>query len=250
MTVAQNRLAEWREEIVQALEQAQGTNRRYDEEFFTAILDILDERSPILPKDHPYTRVIVDIQARIASSGLESEETNQNDDLSPNAELISLSIAALLGGPEEKMTHARYLADLSAGTVEEGLKALIQTIKLALFGADLEQLGQNLTGLYRRAWETIVLGVKRAGIDLRLLSMIAQNTLAVFGPAAEKRDEWRNTLVQLKSQAVENDLDSLVALLDAVLGLLDADGNPAGLGVNLVGHYAETWRVIIEHLPS
>jgi hypothetical protein len=51
-------------------------------------------------------------------------------------------------------------------------------IQLALFGADLSQLGQNLSGVYRQAWERIVLGVEAGGFDPRLIEMIVQQTLA------------------------------------------------------------------------
>ena len=52
----------------------------------------------------------------------------------------------------------------------------------------------------------------------------------------------------MKSQAVEGDAQELVALLDAVIGLLDAGGNPDGLGTNLKGIYARTWQAIVEQL--
>src|SRR5439155_26899434 len=59
------------------------------------------------------------------------------DALPFEAELIPRSIAALLGGPQEKMAHAQYLVTLSASTTDEELKALLNTIQLALFGSDL-----------------------------------------------------------------------------------------------------------------
>ena len=40
----------------------------------------------------------------------------------------------------------------------------------------------------------------------------------------------------------------MAALLDAVIGLLDASGNPAGLGERLKGIYAKTWQTIMEGL--
>ena len=42
----------------------------------------------------------------------------------------------------------------------------------------------------------------------------------------------------------------MVALLDAVIGLLDAGGNPAGLGEGLQGIYAQTWQGIVQGLPN
>jgi len=73
-----------------------------------------------------------------------------------DAQLVSSSVKALQGGQEEKVEHAWYLATLSAQTTDEELKALVNTIQMALFGSDLSQLGQNLKGAYRQAWEAIL----------------------------------------------------------------------------------------------
>jgi hypothetical protein len=80
-----------------------------------------------------------------------------------DAELVPRSITALLGGPQEKMTHVQFLTTLAARTTDEELKALINTIQLALFGSDLAQLGQDLKGVYRQTWEDIVAGVETTG---------------------------------------------------------------------------------------
>ena len=84
------------------------------------------------------------------------------------------------------MAHVQYLSAMSAQTTDEGLKALLQVIQLGLFGSDLSQLGQNLDGVYRVAWEVIVMGVETRGIYPRLFEMIIQNTLAVLEPAADQ----------------------------------------------------------------
>jgi hypothetical protein len=42
----------------------------------------------------------------------------------------------------------------------------------------------------------------------------------------------------------------LIALLDAVVGLLDAGGNAGGLGADLAGDYAQVWRELIEALEK
>ncbi|MFL5658565.1 MAG: tetratricopeptide repeat protein [Ktedonobacteraceae bacterium] len=82
-----------------------------------------------------------------------------------DAQLVPRSVKALLGGPQERMEHAQYLATLSAQTTNEGLKALINTIQLALFGSDLSQLGQNLNGVYRQVWEAILAGIEKGGMS-------------------------------------------------------------------------------------
>ena len=252
MTTMHERRAEWREAIVNALQDAQqhGTDWQIEVEFFTAVLAILDGNAAALPYDHPYSPALAQIQEGIAAGGLEDDETSQDDALPFDAELIPRSIAALLGGPQEKMAHGQYLTAMGAQTTDEALKALLQVIQLGLFGSNLSQLGQNLSGVYRQAWEAIVIGVESGGVDPHLFEMIIQNTLAVLGPAADKRSEWREALTQIRSQATEGDTQELVALLDEVIGLLDAGGNQDGLGMNLKGAYARTWQAIVENLPS
>ena len=78
-------------------------------------------------------------------------------------ELIVRSIRALLGSPQEKMAHAQYLAMQAAQTNDEGLKALIEVIQLALFGGEIGKLGGSLQGVYQEAWRAIVEGVEGEG---------------------------------------------------------------------------------------
>jgi hypothetical protein len=174
----------------------------------------------------------------------------QQEALPFDAELIPRSIAALLGGPQEKMAHAQYLVTLSASTTDEDLKALLNTIQLALFGSDLSPLGQNLSGVYRQAWQAIVVGVETEGIDPGLFDMLVATTVAVLGPAQEQRDQWREGLMQMKDQAAAQGVEQLVALLEAIIGLLEAQGDPAGLGNGLRGIYARTWQNIVARLTE
>ena len=109
-------------------------------------------------------------------------------------------------------------------------------------------MGQNLSGVYREAWEAIVVGVESGGVDPRLFEMIVQNTLAVLGPAADKKNDWRERLKQIRSQGMERGVQDLVVLIDAVIGLLEGGGNPDGLGMSLKGVHARTWQAIIEQL--
>ncbi len=250
MTTELDRHAEWREVIANALQDAQqgGTDWHIEVEFFTAILAILDEEASVLPGNHPYAPALTQIQEGIAAGGLENNEMPQDDELPFDAELINRSIAALLGGPQEKMAHGQYLTAMGTQTTDEQLKSLLQVIQLGLFGSDLSHLGENLSGVYRQAWEAIVIGVESGGVDPRLFNMIVQNTLAVLGPTTEKRCEWRENLIQLKGQATEGGAPDFVALLDAILGLMDAGGNPKELGTNLTGVYAQIWQTVVERL--
>jgi len=73
--------------------------------------------------------------------------------------LISRSIAALLGGSQEKMAHAHYLTSLLAQNEDEQLKALVNAIQLAMFGGDVSKLGEGLTGVYKVSWDIIVASI-------------------------------------------------------------------------------------------
>jgi tetratricopeptide (TPR) repeat protein len=174
----------------------------------------------------------------------------EEDALPFDAELIPRSIAALLGGPQKKMEHVQYLNMLASQATDEDLKALIAVIQLALFEKDLSQLGRNLKGVYQQAWEAIVVGVESGGVDPRVFDAIIHNTLAVLGPASHQRSEWRNNLVELRNQSTAMGDRNMAALLDAVIGLLDAGGNPGGLGVGLKGIYARTWQEVVGKLGS
>src|SRR5205823_3694453 len=129
----------------------------------------------------------------------------QEVDLPFDAELLSRSIAALLGSPQAKMEHMQYLAAMANGTTDADLKALINTIQLALFSKDLSQFGRDLKGVYRQAWEGIVATVEAGGVDPDTFNIIINNTLAVLGPASNRRGEWRNNLIQVRNSATARD---------------------------------------------
>ncbi|MGH2494658.1 MAG: hypothetical protein ACRDIV_08120, partial [Ktedonobacteraceae bacterium] len=174
----------------------------------------------------------------------------EKEDLPFDAELIVSSVMALLGSPQEKMGHAQSLMAQAAQTSDEELKALLTVIQLALFSSDLSQLGRDLQGVYRQAWETIAASVEAGGVDPRLFEAVVRNTLAVLGPASNQRVEWRNSLVDLRNQAMAHGDRNMAALLEAAIGLLDAGGNPAGLGEGLQGIYSRTWQRIIQGLAG
>src|SRR5947209_7920938 len=147
-------------------------------------------------------------QLAAAQEGEDAEE----EDLPFDAELISRSIAALMGGPQEKMAHAQYLMAQAAQTEDEELKALLNVIQLSLFSKDFSQLGRDLHGVYRQAWEGIAATVEAGGVDPRLFKAIVGSTLAVLGPATNQRGEWRDNLVKLRNQATGQGDRNMVAL--------------------------------------
>jgi hypothetical protein len=166
-----------------------------------------------------------------------------------DAKLIPRSIAALLGSPQEKMALVQYLVTLSSQTTDAELKVLLNGIQVALFGGDLSQPGQHLSGVYLQAWEAFIVGVETEGVDPHIFDMLVRDTTTVLGPAKEQQDEWRENLIQMKEQAAAQGVMQLVALLEAIIGLLDAAGNPSGLGTGLTGIFAGTWHTIVAHLP-
>ena len=184
------------------------------------------------------------------AEAFEQLAAEQAESLPFDKELISRSIAALLGSPQEKMAHMQYLTEQMTQTTDKQLIALLQVIQLALYSRDLSQLGRDLQGVYQQAWEVITVSVEAGGVDPGTFNILINNTLAVLGPAASQRSEWRESLVEMRNQATVQGGRNMVALLDDVIRLLDAGGNPAGLGQNLKGIYAQTWQAIVRQLPS
>jgi hypothetical protein len=88
-------------------------------------------------------------------------QLEQPPDLPFDPEIITHSIAALRGGPQEKMTHAQYLTSLAGQSDDAQLQALVKTIQTALFGGNLHSLGSDLAGVYAQAWAAIVAGIQQ-----------------------------------------------------------------------------------------
>jgi tetratricopeptide (TPR) repeat protein len=164
-------------------------------------------------------------------------------------ELIPRTVGALRGSSQDKVAHMSYLAGLAARTTDGALRALIGEIQMALVGGDLRALGGSLTGIYRQVWQAIVLAVAGVGLD-EMLQIAVHNTLAVLGPAAGQRDEWRENLASLRNSATEAGDTGFVALINAISALLDAGGNPAGLGRGLSGPHAAAWKAILDGLSA
>jgi hypothetical protein len=88
-------------------------------------------------------------------------QLEQPPDLPFDPEIIPRSIAALRGGPQEKMAHAQYLTSLATQSGDAQLQALVNTIQTALFGGNLDSLGHDLEGVYAQAWAAIVAGIQQ-----------------------------------------------------------------------------------------
>jgi hypothetical protein len=99
------------------------------------------------------------IEPTFASLLTQADETSWPFD----PELIPKSIAALLGVPQEKFAYYQYLITLVAQTTDAQFQLFLTTIQQALVGVEPSQLGQDLTGRYRDAWEHILKGLEPDG---------------------------------------------------------------------------------------
>lgn len=176
-------------------------------------------------------------------------EQRRPADLPFDPDLIPQTAAALRGSPQEKLAHLQRVTALLAQAQDPGLRAFLEAIQAALVGGDLAELGRRLSGVYAQAWGALVLAVS-ADENTALLNAIARTTLAVLGPVPERRSEWRDALAALRNQATAAGDRPLVAFVDAVLALLDAGGNPAGLGGGLAGAYAAVWQALVSALAG
>ncbi|HZO72339.1 MAG TPA: tetratricopeptide repeat protein [Ktedonobacteraceae bacterium] len=73
-----------------------------------------------------------------------------------DTDVIAQSVAALVSSPQEKLKQMQSLAALAAQTTDPEFQTLMTTIQLAFLEPDLSQLGGDLHGVYREAWEQIV----------------------------------------------------------------------------------------------
>lgn len=87
---------------------------------------------------------------------------------------------------------------------------------------------------------------KIEGEDLELVRSMCTNTLAVLTNAPEHRAAIRSDLVAgrdaLRKMWGEQ---KMTALADALIGLIDSNGDPRGLGENLKGDYRKAWQTVI-----
>ena len=100
---------------------------------------------------------------------------------------------------------------------------------------------------YHALWQAIIDGVT-GNKPQNLLDILVNNTLAVLGPAAAQRAKWQSDLEQLQSQAIAEGERGLADLVETVLALLAASGNPSGLGAGLEGPFAQAWQEIVAKL--
>ena len=148
------------------------------------------------------------------------------------------------------MTFASTVQQLAAEASDAALSAFFQAIQTALFGGDLVKLGERLEGIYQQAWSAIIIGVQTEGVGLELFETLVNNTLAVLGPDAEQKVRFQENLQNLQEQAMQDGKPHLAHFVSELHKLLLADGDPAGLGIELSGIHAEIWNQLLSELAS
>jgi tetratricopeptide (TPR) repeat protein len=110
-----------------------------------------------------------DLLRRCRASGIEAAfaelEASHSSDLPFSPDLVPRTVAALLGDPAAKMAHAGYVSQLLATAADDDVRHFYNAVQTALFGGDLSQLGQNMTGVFQSAWAAIILGLQTEGGD-------------------------------------------------------------------------------------
>jgi hypothetical protein len=86
------------------------------------------------------------------AAGAQAGPAGESPALPPD--FVARCVQGLRGSAEEKRAAYDYLGSLQAS--DAGLQALIEAVQAALFGAQLSQLGQDLTGRYAQVWRDIV----------------------------------------------------------------------------------------------
>lgn len=179
--------------------------------------------------------------------GAQDEDGDEGIELPFDPALITQTIAALRGSPQDRLMHLQKVLPLAAQANDPAQRAFWNAVQMALVGGDLREVGRGLSGVYAQLWTAVVAGVTGDGPP-DLLTMLVHNTLAVLGPAAAQRDQWRSDLEQLHDQAAAEGARGFADLVEALLALLAAGGNPAGLGAGLEGPFAGAWREIVAKL--
>ena len=179
-------------------------------------------------------------------------------DLPVDQAMLLRIVGALRGSVDDKLALMRDLQRLAGEMDDAQLQSFYAAVQKVLVGGDWQSAGKKLEGVYAPLWAALVQAVEGQPAeretadepDLAMFETIAGNTVAVLGPAADRRSEWRSTLVQARNQATAAGDEGMAGLVDAILGLLDANGDSQGLGDTLHGIYAQTWQAIVDGLAS
>lgn len=240
---------EWRATLAGLAQQAAANDDQPVVELAQALLDLMDrgltgDASLDLAEDNPYAARCRALLQDLLSQGEEVPELPVPEDLIPR------TVAALRGDPLEKMALAQYLAGLIAEGKEPGATPLYEALQMLLFGGDIEALGRPLQGIYRQIWQALQGALALGDVDVGLLEALVNNTLAVLGPAAHQRAAWLDNLAEIRQALSQRGDRATLSLVDAVIALLHADGDPQGLGHGLTGVHQQVWQAIVARLGT
>ena len=162
----------------------------------------------------------------------------------PLETIIANTIAVITQTPERRGDWRVAIANMQKG-VQDQINIDLCTAILAILD------GQPFTLPDNHPYAQVVIAIQEGiAADNNFYDDLVEKTAAALGPMAERRREWRDYLLQLRSQADQNGQYELRRLFDAVIGLLDAGGNAAGLGMNLTGMFARVWQKLVRRVSS
>ncbi len=157
----------------------------------------------------------------------------------PVAELIVPTVQALLGGTTERLALVNRLQTMPTDNPE--INAFVGAAQQALFGAEPRALLDQLSGPSAQAWAQVVLFFETDALNPDMLEEAVLNTIAVHGSAAAQRDEWLaglrdSWLPQLQGRP------RATAFFNALIALIEADGDASGLAVDLSPAFTGLWQ--------
>jgi tetratricopeptide (TPR) repeat protein len=153
---------EWRQIISNVLAKAHEFKRKEDAEFFQALLDLLDGRSPSLPEEHPYHTALDQILAgKLEDDTGQDEETTQPEghELEDSQELppdfVYHCRESLQGSSIQKSELFNYLQLLCIQQPQ--WNRLVHAIQIAIFDDPPAQPGKDLDQDERHIFDQIVM---------------------------------------------------------------------------------------------
>ncbi len=259
MTFAADQRQGWLSNMQAALQQAQQNNASAEAALFQAIIALLQGETPTLPDDSPYAAAWAKIQQQIASGGPSSNGSASRLD-PQELDVVVNNTAAVLTVATER--HAEWLSNM------QGALQQAQNLNAANEVSFLQAVVNLLNGQevdfppgspYAPSWSQLQQLIQQlrsgnaqvqTGLDDETLNVIAHNTIAVLTEAPERLGGWRQNATDARNQATMSGDMMTASLLGAIVQLLDANGNAAGITPDLDERYAATWQRILDGLQS
>jgi tetratricopeptide (TPR) repeat protein len=255
LTFATDKADEWGGVVQQTLGQAQANGDDALAEFLGAILELLQGNEGNLPADHAYALQWQAIFQQVIENQSDANHVGRTE-----ADEVMPAVRAFVGASDAV-----------------ALRRVVEEQQATLFRPEAEEIfEQNIVQAQDDAWRERLqfsLQLLRACKQVGIAAAFAQLAQAQPAPAAEQQDEaaqlraaivnntrvvlretenesqraeWWETLMQLRDSALQEGDNALFAFIEEVVSLLDAKGNPIGLGGKLDGMYAAAWQAILQ----